>query len=276
MFRGRSISKGLCIAGLLMAIVAAVAPAAYGGEGIAVDDPAAAVPAAGDEVTEVTDSAPSVEEVTSAAGSATNDQSAVEVTTETVEEVAAPVVETTSVRSSTSPTTTVESAAADVTSTADEAGTGLPASSGTTSSATATGSAGGTSDANGASGSSATAVSTSPQQGKSAMSTAWDGPATRAPFRSTPRAFVMAATHGPEKLLDELLGIGNTVGVDDVKGVRVTSARGEAEEPAASGAPAPAPLAFTGIAVGAFLAIGVVLLMAGTGVRSAGRVSAAS
>lgn len=278
MFRGRSISKGLCIAGLLMAIVAAVAPAAYGGEDIALDDTAATVPAVGTAVTEVTESAPSVEDATGAAGSATGAvagtaEAPVEATTGVVEEPA-PAVASTSSGSSAPTANTVESAAADLTSSAGDAGSELPTSGGTASSSTAPDASGGSPGAPAASGSSAEPVSSSPQQGRAAMSIAWDGPAARAPFRSVPRAF-LAAAKAPEKLLDELLGIGNTVGLDDVKGVRVTRAQGEAEEPATSAAPTSAPLAFTGIAIGAVLAIGLVLLAAGSGVRSAGRVTTA-
>jgi hypothetical protein len=82
----------------------------------------------------------------------------------------------------------------------------------------------------------------------------------------------------PGDVLDDLLDIGNSIGIDQVRGLQITNARGDAEPAAAPGSEessAPAPLALTGIAIGGFLAIGSLLILAGNGARSAGRVSAA-
>jgi hypothetical protein len=273
MNRGRSIIRFLCIAGLLTCIVAVIAPAAYGDEGIledATDPPAVDT----STVTEVTESVPSVEEavqevddttapVTEAVGTA-------EVSTEPVAEPVEVVEETasTSVSASTStPETQAPSVDVPGATVSDDSSA---TTGGTDGSATVT-------DGATTSGSSSTDGS-SPSAGTGSF------PATRPgqmsfELSSSPaqRVFLAAAGDNPENILDELLDIGNSIGVDQVRGLQITTARGDTSDvaPAGSDASMPAPLALTGIAIGAFLAIGVALVAAGGGARAAGGTSAA-
>jgi hypothetical protein len=96
-------------------------------------------------------------------------------------------------------------------------------------------------------------------------------------FEAFRRPQIAGAGDKPGDVLDDLLDIGNSIGVDEVRGLQITSASGDAESAASpeSESSTPAPLAFTGIAAGFLLAIGSFLIIAGNGARSVGKASAA-
>lgn len=280
MNRGRSISRYLCVAGLLTGVVAVVAPTAYGGEDI-LNDATASVPVDTAGATQVTET--QVTETAPAVGEVTNDVSATASTvtgasSATVEQVPAPAqqpakvvedVSTSSVAVSTStpdtPSAPSASASQDVPSSSSEGATTSSGSSPSVSSGDSTSPGSTTSTAG-------------PNQatvgGEGAKSidatTTWAPPAARGP--SSGASSVSAQANDPEGILDELLEIGNSVGVDQVRGLQITNSRGEAapDAPASPDVSAPAPLALTGIALGAFLTIGLLLLAVGSGARVAG------
>lgn len=280
----RSIFRGICVAGLLACMVTIVAPVAYGGEGLLEDVPEP--PPVTSTVTEVTATVPAVpstegvvEQVNTATAPATETTTNVTDATN-VGQGDTPVVEPTEVVQNVS-STSVATSTPDAPSTSIEApsvssSNDAPATTGRSGATTAGTGAGGTS----ASGSTSTTTGSGPSTRPAQMIPTWStslGPrAERASLRGG--VFFAQAEEGPEDILDELLGIGNSVGVDQVRGLLITNARGSNDEaPASSGAPSstPAPLAFTGIAIGAFLAIGCGLLVAGSGARAAGSTSAA-
>jgi hypothetical protein len=285
MIRGRSFLRYLCIAGLLTCIVAVIAPAAYGGEGI-IDDATASVPVDTSGVTEVAETVPALEDVTNEVSSTT--ATVTETSNETVDQVPvstqepAEVVEdatTSSVAVTTSapeapsaPATAPTAATEDASSSASDGG--ATTSGGNVSSA----SSGSTSQAS--TGESTSTGSTATTSGGVAESfdtfTGWAPPAERGALSGT--TFVSAQSNNAEEILDELLEIGNSVGADQVRGLQITSSRGEAAVDAPSTSPdasAPAPLALTGVAIGAFLMIGLLLLAVGSGARAAGSIISA-
>lgn len=281
----RSIFRGICVAGFLACMVTIVAPVAYGGEGLLEDVPEP--PPVTSTVTEVTGTVPAVpstegvvEQVNTATAPATETTTNVTDATN-VGQGDTPVVESTEVVqnvSSTSvatstpdaPSTSIE--APSVSSTKD-APAATPGSGGST---TGTGT-GGTSPSGSSSTTTGSGPSTRAAQAIIFPSTSFGPRAERGSLRSAPGVFFAQAGDSPEDILDELLGIGNSVGVDQVRGLQITNARGSSSTaPESSGAPStPAPLALTGIAIGSFLAIGFGLLVGGNGARAAGSTSAA-
>jgi cobalamin biosynthesis Mg chelatase CobN len=262
----RTLSKAGCVLGVLTCLVAVLAPSAYGsGE---LDGTTESIPVEVTDVpdvTQVADAAPVVEQVTTEVSETTAP------VTEPVEEVATAPAEV--VQASTEPLTPSTSDAADAP--ADPIGAVTsPGEDGSTSTSTTTSDGTSTGDASqttaGADPASSDVTAASPQQGLRMPSFSGSVSSFRAPQ--------LAAAGKPGDVLDDLLEIGNSIGVDEVRGLQITSARGDAEAAAAQGSEssssAPAPLALTGIAVGAFLAIGSLLVLAGNGARSAGRVSA--
>lgn len=285
MTRGRAIIRYLSIAGLLTCIVAVIAPAAYGGEDILpeVPEPPPVVASTVAGVTETTQSAPTVEGVVEQVNTATSP------VTETVNnatqggvptvgsvEPVEPIevvqnVPSTSVAASTStPETTDSSAAAPTAPSSSDAPATTSGGSGGASMGTG---GGGTSSSGSTSTTTGSGPSTRPAQ---MIPTSFATRADRGSVRA-PGVFFAQAGDGPEAILDELLDIGNSVGVDQVRGLQITNARGSNNEaPEGSGVPStPAPLALTGIAIGAFLAIGFGLLATGNGARAAASTSAA-
>ena len=288
----RTLLKAGCVLGVLICLVAVIAPSAYGNgivegttEAVSVD--VTDVPDTSD-VTQVTEAVPEVEQVTTQVEETTTP------VTQTAEQVTssppdAPEVDATSVPS---PTTTSVQTSTTVAAPSTSGSAAVPgdpggsdaSSSGDVSLSTADSSSGGASSGPSDTSTGATtgggsaytntpAVAASPQQAR--MPTF----STNA-FGSFRGPQVAAAGGKPGDILDDLLDIGNSIGVDQVKGLQITNARGDAESAAPSSgseesSSAPAPLALTGIAIGAFLAIGSLLVLAGNGARSAGRVSAA-
>ena len=282
----RTLSKAGCVLGVLICLVAVIAPTAYGNGVVdgTTEQVSAEVPEVPD-VTQVTEAVPEVEEATTEVTEATAP------VTQTAEQVAtgsadAPDVDATSVPAPTSVQTSTTVAAPSTSGSVaapDSSDVGV-SSSGDGSTSTASSSNGGTtSDAGGTSTAPATgdsgytsssSVAASPQPGMRMPS--FSGSA----FGSFRRPQVAGAGGKPGDVLDDLLDIGNSIGVDQVRGLRITGARGDAEsvgatEGSESPASTPAPLALTGIAIGAFLALGSILILVGSGARSAGRVSAA-
>lgn len=290
MTRGRSIIRYLSIGGLLTCIVAVIAPAAYGGEDILPNtpEPPPVVTSTVAGVTETAQSPPTVEGAVEQVNTATapvtetvsNAAQGGVAAVESVEPVEpAEVVQnvpstsvTTSTSTSTPETTSSSAAAPTAPSSSDAPATTSGGSGGTT---MGTG-AGGSSSLGSTSTTTGSGPSTRPAQMFPSSSTSFT-PAERGSLRSAPGVFFAQAGDNPEDILDELLDIGNSVGVDQVRGLQITNARGSNNEaPEGSGAPStPAPLALTGIAIGAFLAIGFGLLATGNGARAAASTSAA-
>jgi hypothetical protein len=283
----RAIFRGICVAGLLACIVTIVAPVAYGDEGLVGDVPEPP-PVVTSTVTEVTQTTPSTEGVVEQVNTTTAPvtETVTNVTDNTnIGQADVPVVETTEVVQSI-PSTSVATSTPDAPATSVEApsassSTDAPAAtagSGGTTAGTGTGgtSSGGTNASGAASAAGGTGPSTRPAQMFPNSSSSFLPPAERGSLRSAPGVFFAQAGDSPEDILDELLDIGNSVGIDQVQGLQITNARGDNEAPESSGAPStPAPLALTGIAIGAFLAIGFGLLVAGSGARAAGSTTAA-
>ena len=283
----RAIFRGICVAGLLACIVTIVAPVAYGDEGLVGDVPEPP-PVVTSTVTEVTQTAPAAEGVVEPVNNTTAPvtETVTNVTNNTnVAQPDVPVVETTEVVQNV-PSTSVATSTPDAPATSVEAPVAsssneAPAAGGGTTAGTDTGvtSSGGTSGGTSASGPTSTTTGSAPstRPAFSNTSTSFMPPAERGSLRSAPGVFFAQAGDSPEDILDELLDIGNSVGIDQVRGLQITNARGSNDGPESSGAPSstPAPLALTGIAVGAFLAIGFGLLVAGSGARAAGSTTAA-
>jgi cobalamin biosynthesis Mg chelatase CobN len=284
----RAIFRGICVAGLLACIVTIVAPVAYGDEGLVGDVPEPP-PVVTSTVTEVTQTAPSTESVVEQVNTTTAPvtETVTNVTNNTnVGQGDVPVVEATEVVQSV-PSTSVATSTPDAPSSSVEApsvssSSDAPAATAAGSGGTTTGTDAGGTSAGGSSASGSTpattgsAPSTRPAQTFPNTPSSFLPPAERGSLRSAPGVFFAQAGDSPEDILDELLDIGNSVGIDQVQGLQITNARGSNEAPESSGAPStPAPLALTGIAIGAFLAIGFGLLVAGSGARAAGSTSAA-
>lgn len=280
----RRLSKALCVLGVLTCMVAVIAPTAYGNgivEGTTETLPVEApdVPA----VTQVTETVPEVEQVTTQVTQTTAPvtEPVEQVTNaptgaaeDAVEETAASVPAPTTVQTSTSVSAPSTSGAVAQPSSPSGAVSTPSSDGGTSSTGTSTGSTTSTPVTERRSANpSAGGFAASPQQER--MPTL----STASSFGSFQGPRIAAAGDKPGDVLDDLLDIGNSIGVDQVRGLQITNARGGAEPAAApeseSSSSAPAPLALTGMAIGAFLMIGSLLILVGNGARSAARVSAA-